>query len=72
MPLNRRSDRGELINPSGAGPLPKLKVKRGPDGKLEVEDPGAKPPVHEEIRPDERPPFPDDPGPQPNPHTQVI
>ena len=72
MPLSRRSDRGELVNPSGAGPLPKLKVKRGADGKLEVEDPAAKPPVHEEVRPDERPPFPDDPAPQPNPHTQVI
>jgi hypothetical protein len=72
MPLHRRSDRGQLVNPAGGGPLPKLKVKRGPDGRLEVEDRAARPPVHEEARPDERPPFPDDPAPVPNPHTQVI
>ena len=66
MPLHRRSDRGELVDPSGAGPLPKLKAKRGEDGKLEVEGPeGA--PSHEETRPDERPPYPSDPRPNVSP-----
>ncbi len=66
MALHRRSERGELFEQK------KLKVRRGPDGKLEVEDPGAKPPVVEETRADERPPFPDDPAPVPNPHTQAF
>ena len=68
MPLHRRSDRGELVNPSGAGPLPKLKVKRGEDGKLEVEGPEDDAPKHEETRPDERPPQPPDPRSPVNPH----
>jgi hypothetical protein len=72
MGLHQRNDRGEFVNPAGSGPLPKLKVKRGADGKLEVEDPTAKAPVNEEIRPDERPAYPDNPASVPNPHTQVF
>ena len=72
MALHQRNDRGEFVNPAGGGPRPKLKVKRGADGKLEVQDPEPKPPVHEEVRPDERPAFPDNPAPVPNPNTQVF
>jgi hypothetical protein len=60
MALHQRNDRGEFVNPAGGGPLPKLKVKRGADGRLEVQDPESTP-VHEETRPDERPPYPEDP-----------
>ncbi len=60
------------MNPAGDGPRPKVKVRRGADGKLEVEGTGQKPPVVEETRGDERPPFPDNPGPPLNPNTQVI
>ena len=72
MALHQRNDRGEFVNPAGGGPLPKLKVKRGADGKLEVQDPEPKEPTQAETRPDERPPFPDNPAPAPNPHTQVF
>ena len=72
MALHQRNDRGEFVNPAGGGPLPKLKVKRGADGKLEVQDPEGKPPVKEETRPDERPAYPDNPAPIPNPHTQAF
>lgn len=60
MALHQRSDRGEFVNPAGGAPPPKLKVRRGADGKLEVEDPDGKAPVHEETRPDEKPPYPAD------------
>jgi hypothetical protein len=69
MALHQRNDRGEFVNPAGGGPRPKVRMRRGPDGKLEVETPDADPPV-EETRADERPPFPDNPAPVPNPHTQ--
>ena len=59
MALHQRNDRGDFVNPAGGGPLPKLKIKRDADGKVEVEDP--KPPVTPEVRPDERPPEPDGP-----------
>ena len=72
MALHQRNDRGEFVNPAGGGPRPKVKMKRGADGKLEVEDPAGRPPVHEESRADEKPPFPDNPAPAPNPHTQVF
>jgi hypothetical protein len=72
MALHQRNDRGEFVNPAGGGPLPKLKARRGPDGKLVVEGPDDRPPVVEETRADERPPFPDNPSPAPNPHTQII
>ena len=68
MALHKRSERGQLDNPAG-GPPPKLKVRRGADGKLEVEDPAGAPPVDEEIRPDERPPEPGDTRPPVDPHT---
>jgi hypothetical protein len=71
MALHQRNDRGELVNPAGAGPRPRVKMRRGPDGKLEVEVPEKDEPVPER-RADERPPFPDNPAPAPNPHTQVI
>ena len=61
MALHQRRDRGELVNPAGAGPLPKLKVKRAADGKLEVSDPEPKDPPRAETRPDEKPPEPGDP-----------
>jgi hypothetical protein len=67
MALHQRNDRGDFVNPSGAGPRPKLKVKRGDDGKVQVTDPNATP-VHEETRPDERPPQPPDPRGPVNPH----
>ena len=60
MGLHQRNDRGEFVNPAGGGPLPKLKVKRGADGKLEVEDPAPEP-RKESTQPDERPPYPEDP-----------
>ncbi len=69
MALHKRSERGELFD---AGGVPKLKIKRGADGKLKVDDPAEKPPVHEEVRADERPAFPDNPAPVPNPHTQAF
>jgi hypothetical protein len=71
MALHQRNDRGEFVNPAGDGPRPKVKMRRGADGKLEVETPDEKPPV-ETTRADERPPFPDDPGPPVNPNTQVF
>ena len=71
MSLHQRSDREEFVDPSGAGPRPKVKMRRGPDGKLEVETP-EKSPTHPETRGDERPPFPDNPAPSPNPNTQVF
>ena len=67
MALHQRNDRGEFVNPAGGGPLPKLKVRRGADGKIEVADPEAKP-VREETRPDERPPDAPDPRGPVNPH----
>ena len=72
MGLHQRNDRGDFVNPAGGGPLPKLKVRRGPDGKISVDGPDEKPPTHAETRPDERPPFPDDPAPVPNPNTQAL
>jgi hypothetical protein len=60
MALHQRNDRGQLVNPAGGGPLPKLKVRRGADGKLEVQDPAPEPRL-EETRPDEKPPYPEDP-----------
>ncbi len=72
MSLHQRTDRGDFVNPAGGGPLPKVKVRRGADGKLEVEGTDEKPPVVEETRADERPPFPDNPAPVPNPNTQVF
>ena len=69
MALHRRSDRGEFVNPAGGAPPPKLRVRRGADGKLEVEDPEGTPPVHAETRPDERPPEGPDPRGPINPHT---
>ncbi len=69
MALHKRSERAELFDGGG---VPKLKVKRGADGKLEVEDPAGKSDVHPETRPDERPAFPDNPASVPNPHTQVF
>jgi len=68
MALHQRNDRGDFVNPAGGGPRPKVKMRRGPDGKLEVDDPEAAP-VHEETRPDERPPFPEDPRTRVNPDT---
>ena len=68
MALHQRNDRGDFVNPAGGGPLPKLKVRRGADGKIEVEDPTAPPPAHEETRPDERPPQPPDPRGPVDPH----
>ena len=67
MALHQRNDRGEFVNPAGGGPLPKLKVKRGPDGKLEVQDPEPKP-SHEATRPEEQPPQPPDPRGPVNPN----
>ncbi|HEX8207200.1 MAG TPA: hypothetical protein VF587_14160 [Solirubrobacteraceae bacterium] len=64
MALHRKNERGELFD---AGGLPKLKVKRGADGRLEVQDPDPKP-VHEETRPDEKPPQPPDPRGPVNPN----
>ena len=61
MALHQRNDRGDFVNPAGAGPPPKLKVRRGADGKLEVEGTPKEPPVVEETRADERPPYPEDP-----------
>ena len=69
MGLHQRNDRGDFVNPAGGGPLPKVKLRRGADGKLEVEPPEDEPQV-EETRADERPPFPDNPAPSPNPRTQ--
>ena len=71
MSLHQRNDREEFVKPSGGAPPPKLKARRGPDGKLEVEGP-PKTPTQEEIRPDERPAYPDNPAPGPNPNTQVF
>jgi hypothetical protein len=65
--LHQRNDRGEFVNPAGGGPRPKLKVRRGADGKIEVQDPEATD-AHEETRPDERPPQPEDPRGPVNPH----
>ena len=67
MGLHQRNDRGEFVNPAGGTP-PTLKIKRGADGKLEVEDPEATPPVQEETRPDERPPYPADTRPPIDPN----
>ena len=73
MALHQRNDRGQFVNPAGGGPPPKLKVKRGEDGKLEVQNPEEKPPTHAETRPDEKPPEPPDTrGPFVNPNTQVF
>ena len=70
MALHQRNDRGDFVNPAGGGPRPKLKVKRGADGKLEVQDPEPGPKLAE-TRPDEKPAEPEDPrGPFINPHTQ--
>jgi hypothetical protein len=67
MALHQRNDRGEFVNPAGGGPKPKLKLRRGEDGKLEVDEP--KPGTQAETRPDERPPEPEDPrGGHVNPH----
>lgn len=69
MALHQRNDRGEFVNPAGGGPRPKLKMRRGEDGKLEPVEPA--PPTHAETRPDEKRPEPEDPrGPFLNPHTQ--
>ena len=68
MALHQRSDRGEFVNPAGGGPLPKLKVQRGADGKLEVQGPDEEAPRQEETRPDEKPPHPADPRPTVPPH----
>lgn len=68
MALHQRNDRGAFVNPAGGGPPPKLKVKRDADGKVEVEDPTAKPQGREETRPDERPPQAPDPRGPVNPH----
>ncbi|HEX8122635.1 MAG TPA: hypothetical protein VF549_15355 [Solirubrobacteraceae bacterium] len=72
MSLHQRNDREELVEPAAGGPLPKLKVRRGADGKLEVEGPADDTPTHAEVRPDERPAYPDNPAPSPNPSTQVF
>lgn len=73
MALHQRNDRGDFVNPAGGGPLPKLKARRGPDGKLQVEGPDDdEKPVVEETRADEKPPYPANPAPVPNPHTQII
>ena len=58
MALQRRADRGNQVQPSGAPP--KLKVRRDADGGLHVEGPdeGERKPTVEAA---ERPPTPDDP-----------
>ena len=58
MALQRRADRGNQVQPSGAPP--KLKVRRDADGALQVEGPdeGERKATVEAA---ERPPTPDDP-----------
>ncbi len=61
MGLQRRDDRGQLVQPSGAPP--RLKIKRDPDGKLKVEGPDDEGPDERRapVEAAERPPQPDDP-----------
>ena len=68
MALHQRNDRGDFVNPAGGGPRPKLKMRRGADGRLEVETPDTEPPG-EATRADERPPFPANPAPPVDPQT---
>jgi hypothetical protein len=67
MGLQRRADRGQLEQPSGAPP--RVKFKRGADGALEVDDPAARE-RKTATEPAERPPTGDDPrtGPAYFPH----
>jgi hypothetical protein len=58
MGLQRRADRGDQVQPSGAPP--RLKFKRGADGALQVDDPEAGE-RKTSTEPAERPPTPDDP-----------
>jgi len=58
MGLQRRADRGDQVQPSGAPP--RLKVRRGQDGQVEVEGPDREP-THPETIAEERPPEPSDP-----------
>jgi hypothetical protein len=59
--LQRRDDRGQLVQPSGAPP--RLKVSRDGSGKLKVKGPEDLDPgdVHGTVEAAERPPQPDDP-----------
>ena len=58
MGLQRSGDdRGDQVQPGGEPP--KLKVRRGADGKLQLGD--DRPPTHETVEPAERPPTPDEP-----------
>ena len=50
-------DHGDQVQPGGAPP--KLRVRRGPDGKLRVGDDPS--PTTETVEAAERPPTPDDP-----------
>jgi hypothetical protein len=58
MALQRRADRGQLDQPSGAPP--RVKFKRGADGGLEVDDP-ERDERQTTTEPAERPPTGDDP-----------
>jgi hypothetical protein len=60
MGLQRSGDdRGDVVQPGGEPP--KLKVTRGPDGKLKVG--GDRPDTHETVEAAERPPIGEDPRP---------
>ncbi len=61
MGMHTRSDRGELVQPSGAPP--RLKVTRGADGGLKVRGPEDLDPAERKssIEAAERPVTPDDP-----------
>jgi hypothetical protein len=61
MGLQRRDDRGQLVQPSGAPP--RLKVNRDASGKLKVQGPDDLDPAEAKgtVEAAERPPTPDDP-----------
>jgi hypothetical protein len=61
MGLQRRDDRGQLVQPSGAPP--RLKISRDGSGKLKVQGPDDLDPADtkETVEAAERPPQPDDP-----------
>jgi hypothetical protein len=65
MGLQRRDSRGQNVQPAGAPP-PKLKVKLGADGKMEIAPPDG-PEPSSTTQPEERPPHPGDPRPAVSP-----